>query len=146
MGKECISCPTVDLEGQSLRDSFGPTTQRLSLSRLAFVPNSKLLRIAVAGACEGGSDTLTTGVPFEITLFVASTEEGVRGLIQNLHEVSAFYIADKPWRVCRDRPLPSCKFGCSRVWNPHSRSLRRGPAALVCAQRSRIKSKIGVSR
>ena len=68
MRKECVPCPIVECDGQTCWDKFGSTGQRFLLGRLSFIADSQLLRIAIAGAFEGRSDTLTTGASSEITL------------------------------------------------------------------------------
>ena len=68
MSKECISCQIINTGGQSARDVCQSTIQCFLLGCLGFIADSQLLCIAVAGAYEGRSKTLATGVSTEIAL------------------------------------------------------------------------------
>jgi len=74
------------------------------LSCLTFVLDPQLLGIAIAGAHEGGSDTLTARVSLEITLMFFGQQRNVQYANSGLHEASSFCIARKPWTVCRGTP------------------------------------------
>ncbi len=78
MKEKGIPCLVIDRNGQSLRCKFGASTeQRCLLGRLGFISDPQLLWIAITGACEGGSDTLTTGVSSEIALLLCPRRSSV---------------------------------------------------------------------
>ncbi len=68
MKKECAPCFIFDGGRQGVWDESKVLTEYFLLYYLSFIADSQLLRIAVARAYKGRSETLTTRVSPEVTL------------------------------------------------------------------------------
>ena len=68
MSEECIPCRIINTDGQSARGRCQSTIQYFLLGCLGFIADSQLFYVAVTGAYEGRSETLTTRVSSEIAL------------------------------------------------------------------------------